>query len=83
MSDARLNILSELETAASVLSDLARCAARLQGPQREQTIKVMLVQADRVDKLLGAAQRLGSGPPRRRRVSRWRLAMPTDKPAEE
>lgn len=82
MTDPQAPVLSEFETATSVLSGLAWLATRKEGPQRTQTV-VMAVQAERVGELLGAAQKLGNGPPRRQRASRLRLARPTEKPAGE
>ncbi|MBN9425657.1 MAG: hypothetical protein J0H09_04040 [Burkholderiales bacterium] len=83
MTDPQTNALAELEAATSVLSSLAWLATLQKGPQRAQTVSTMVAQAERVNKLLAASERFGNGPPRRRRVSRWRLAMPTDPPAGE
>ena len=83
MPDPQSNILAELEASAVLLGDLAGCAVRLEGAERAQVLSAMPGQVRAVNKLLAASQRLGSVPPRRRRVSRWRLAMPTDPPVSE
>ncbi len=83
MTDPQTNVLAELEASAVLLADLAGCTVRLEGAERAQLLAAMPGQALAVSRLLVASERLGNGPPKRRRVGRWRLAMPTDKPAEE
>lgn len=83
MPDPQSNALAELEAATSVLSGLAWLATLQKGPQRAQTVSTTVEQAERVNKLLAASERFGNGPPKRRRVGRWRLAVPTDPPADE